>query len=122
VTATEIASILVAIAAVLGALVTYRKYRPETRASEADTAAKYQQVADLAAERALKLDARVQQLEGQVAAQRELIDEQQQELHTLRCENDDLRDWAERLVSQVKSLGGDPVRVRAREKTEPRPK
>jgi len=74
------------------------------RASRADTMAKYQEIADRAAERALKLDERVIELETKVNEQAALI-------HNLQCENADLRDWAERLVHQVQALGGSPVEI-----------
>ena len=36
----------------------------------------------------------------------------QVELNELRQNNHDLRDWAERLVHQVRSLGHEPVKIR----------
>ncbi len=42
------------------------------------------------------------------------IDELQAEVNELREENADLRDWAERLVAQVKGLGAEPVKLKVR--------
>ena len=105
-----IISTLISLSASMGALyIAYRKFPSEARhlsassgSSEADTAEKYRAIADRAADRALALDQRIQQLEKRVL-------EQAEEMEHLRCENERLAHWAGRLVHQVKSMGGDPV-------------
>jgi uncharacterized coiled-coil protein SlyX len=98
---------LAGIAALIATGIVVWKAFFETRATSADTASKYEELANRSAERALSLDSRVSDLEKR-------IDEQQQTIESLRCENADLRDWAERLVHQVQSLGGAPVEIRER--------
>ena len=108
----EIIAIVAAVGALIGSVLAWRKTPHETKeidsrteGQDADTISKYQVIADRAAERALKLEKRVDDLECEVAKLKE-------ENRQTREENLDLRDWADRLVHQVKSLGGDPVRLR----------
>lgn len=97
------ASVAVAvIAAIPGVLV----WIGSRQKSNADTAATYQQIANRAAERALSLQSQITTLERR-------IDEQDEEMRKLMCERDDLQEWAERLVHQVQSLGGQPVTFRS---------
>ena len=42
------------------------------------------------------------------------VKERDEKLEFLMCQLDDVQDWAERLVHQVISLGGDPVKIRKR--------
>lgn len=42
------------------------------------------------------------------------VDALEKEVQQLREENADLRDWAERLVTQVKGLGAEPVKLRTK--------
>lgn len=105
-----IISTIISLTASMGALyIAYRKAPAEARhlsasagSSEADTAEKYRAIADRAADRALAVDQRLQQLEKQVI-------EQSLEIEDLKCENARLAHWADRLVHQVISLGGRPV-------------
>ena len=121
----EIIAIIVAIGALIGNVIMWRKLPHETKeidaraeSQDADTASKYQAIADKAAERALrleermeakvlKLECRVDELESEVAKLTE-------EINWQRTENSNLRDWAERLVHQVQSLGGEPVKLRVK--------
>lgn len=75
--------------------------------TEADVASKYQSIAEKAAERALKLDDRMLTLEKE----NELL---RSEMNALKASNEDLREWADRLVHQVIGLGGTPVKIRVR--------
>lgn len=70
--------------------------------SEAETAAKYQQIADLAANRALRLEERIDKLEKSNVELKEKYAEVKKEL-------DSYKRWTERLVHQIKSLGHEPV-------------
>lgn len=101
-------SSLVAILISAGTLyIALRKMPVEKKSIEVDTAQKYQLIADGAAERALKLADRIDELE-------KLIDEQQKKIEVLEKENAMVRDWAERLVHQVRMLGFDPVGLNMR--------
>ena len=109
---------IVAIISVIGSLlaivIALKKAPHETKEidshtenQDADTASKYQDIADRAAVRALGLEVRVNELECEVA---KLKDENRRQ----HSENADLRDWAERLTHQVQSLGGDPMKLRVK--------
>ena len=91
--------------ALVAAYIAIRKTPAEVDNLASTTADKWQQIADRAAEKALKLDERVTEMEG--------------ELRCMREENEDLRDWAERLVHQIRMLGQEPVKIRERK---PRPR
>lgn len=82
-----------------------REIVSRAESQEADTAEKYQRIADRAAETTLKLNERVTELENEV---RKLL----AKLKKAEQENEDLRDWAERLVNQVKCLDAEPVTIR----------
>lgn len=61
----------------------------------------------------------IEELKEDARCLKEKVDE-------LEAENSDLKDWAERLVSQVKELGSDPVKFirhqrQFKDKTRPRP-
>ena len=56
------------------------------------------------------------ELRTQSESQAAQLDAQARVIADLNCENDDLRDWAERLVSQVRELNGEPVKIRPRAK------
>ena len=108
----DIVSILAVLVSLGTLLVVWRKMPHETRemdaradGQDAETAGKYLDIADRAAERALKLEKRVTELEAEVAELKALNE-------NLLNDRDDLKDWAERLVHQVKSLGLDPVKLR----------
>ena len=81
----------------------------ETASKRADTVTKYQEIADRAAAKALKLETRVDELEAKIDLL-EAINLKLQE------DNEDLREWATRLVHQVQSLGDEPVKLRERKR------
>ena len=104
-----IASITAILIAVFKAPAERREVGSRAESQEADTAEKYQRIASQAADKALKLNERVEQLEI-------MVEELQADLKRKELENEDMRDWAERLVHQVKSMGGQPVVIRQKGK------
>lgn len=108
-----VASVLMAIGSLvtssIAAIRTLQMLRPERTLSSADAISKFEEVANRAAERALKLDARIEKLEEErdalkvlIEKQRAIIDRQQREIELMTT-------WATRLVHQVRSLGAIPV-------------
>lgn len=83
-----------------------RKDQAEASKADAEAASTFQEIANKAAIQALGLQKRIADLEARVS-------EQDSEIRILRCERDDLKDWAERLVHQVQALGGKPVPFRS---------
>lgn len=95
--------------------------RREFASSEADAIEKYQKIAQIAADRALKLDERITRLEDErdelkkvIREQRDMIEKQGREIALLSA-------WASRLVHQVKSLGVEPVAFNVGGATDARP-
>jgi len=116
----DIMASVIAIAVSVFAL--YRSYKMvprEMKSTDADTMHTYEQIAELSASRALRTEERITALEKDVESQRQTIELQSIEIEKLKCENIDLKDWAERLVHQVQALGEIPVPFK-REKTNPR--
>ena len=109
----DIASTLTLIGAVITLILAYRKAPHENRSLDAGAAKVYQETAQLAAEHANRLEARIVILEQRTASQEERI-------LALEAENADLKDWARRLVNQVISLGGSPVKLKTDIPTRPR--
>jgi hypothetical protein len=106
-------SSLAAMLVSIGALyIAWKKAPAERESIEVDTASKYQIIADKAAERALKLDERVNELEDQLVEKDKEIADLRLGYTQLKQENMDLRDWAERLAYQVQSQGLVPVKMR----------
>lgn len=99
------------LAALIDAFSRRKKSKVDNELAEAETASKYLEIADRAAEKALKLDTRVIELEGKVSEQSRMINEQSRMIHDLQCENAALREWAGRLVHQVQAFGGTPVEI-----------
>ena len=104
---------IASLAGVLGGLIaiyaTWRKVPHENRGFDASAAEAFEKAATSAAERATRLEERIEKLERLTA-------DQETRIETLEAENDDLRDWAERLVHQVQSMGLEPVKIRIRQK------
>lgn len=86
-----------------------KKIQKDASKAGADAITSYEQAADIAAERALKLTKRIKDLE-------DVVEAQGKELEELKDTLEDVQDWAERLVHQVQSLGGVPVKIRIRKK------
>lgn len=105
----DIAAVILAALALWKAFTTARpeaqKLSSDAQASEADAAESYANVAIKYADELRKLRDELSGLEGRMRAQ-------EIELGKVRQENADLRDWAERLVFQVRSLGHEPVKMR----------
>lgn len=97
-----ITSIAALITAMIGVLGTYWLQKNQKKLSEADTADKYQQIADRAATRALRLEERIDRLEKENA---ELEINYRKVLRDLEI----YTRWTERLVHQIQSLGHVPV-------------
>lgn len=133
----EIATFLSLVAALVAVVISVRKAPKELKqldvsvdSGEADVAAKYQQIADRAAESALKLDARVQQLEEKVMTQQATIDDLKCENAELRLDHEKLSDEFDRVVAgahvlhkQVVGLNEAPLYVppdRRRRKGQPK--
>jgi flagellar motility protein MotE (MotC chaperone) len=101
-----------------------------TELNEAGTAEKYQEIADKAAERALKLEDRVDMLTKKVDSQNErikyleeentaltkIVSKQQTELYLQKCQIIDLKTWAEALYKQVKDAGLIPIEFKSTDK------
>ncbi len=100
-----------------------KKMNADSAKSFAEAAKISEEAAALSAKRALIASDDLETYKTQVKLD---IDELKCEIEKLKLENkakdeiieglqvqlDDVQDWAERLVYQVKSLGGDPVKIR----------
>lgn len=97
------------------------KTEADSDVSEASAAETYQRIADRAAERALDLDEKIEQIKADFMARMEqrdkIITEQAAMIRQQAAVIADLQDWAERLAHQVRSLGGTPVEMRLSPKT-----
>jgi predicted RNase H-like nuclease (RuvC/YqgF family) len=110
----DVIAIMAALISLGSMLLVWRKMPHETRemdartdSTEADTADKFMTIANRAAERVIVLENRVKELETEVA---QLKDYNRQ----CHLEREDLKDWAERLVHQIQSMGVEPVKLRKR--------
>jgi hypothetical protein len=86
------------------------KTKPEIRSINGETAESYSQAASNYAAQVVDLQTRLSKAEQGLAVV-------MGEVNELRKNNADLREWAERLTHQVKSMGGDPVQMRVRTDT-----
>jgi|GEM_PF-5995980 len=113
----DIAAVILAALALWKAFTTARpeakKLAGEAQASEADAAESYANVVTIYA-------GEIRKMRDELAALESRIKIQESELGKLRQENADLRDWAERLHFQVKSLGHEPVKMRQKAQDEGR--
>ena len=93
-----------------------RKYPFESRNMDASAAKSYAEAAKSSADRAkeiadefeeykLETEAELKKLNNEIRSLKIALKERQETL-------DDLRDWAERLVHQIQSLGAEPVKIR----------
>jgi ElaB/YqjD/DUF883 family membrane-anchored ribosome-binding protein len=93
----------------------------EMRNIDAAAAQAYAQAAKLASERAEKacdeLDKYKERISNELVSLRTRVDELEELVRTREQEVADLKDWAERLVHQVKSYGGEPVPYKPRKKS-----
>ena len=97
-----IAALLLSIVALYKA---FKQTSHDITITEASASKAFQEAANMAAERALSLEKRMKEMEEKILVlQLELIETKEI--------NDCLKDWAERLVHQVISLGGDPVKMK----------
>jgi phenylalanyl-tRNA synthetase alpha subunit len=99
-----------------GVLGAYWLHKREDKKTDADVADKYQQIADRAAERALKLEDRIDLLTTQIdqlkadnATQAKAYEALTKAYIILAQEHRIYKSWVERLVRQIKELGYEPV-------------
>lgn len=125
--------LIIGIAGVIGSMaaifLALRKYPHESRNLDAQASKGFAEAAKLS-EEAAKLSASraaisLSELEEykhetnlEIQALRTEINDLKAELRERDERLEDLRDWAERLVHQVMSLGGEPVKIRKRKKVE----
>jgi DNA-binding transcriptional regulator GbsR (MarR family) len=84
----------------------------------ADTVGKYQEAANRAVEQLLSLEGLLKSTQSELESAKRLIKEQGDMIAKLKSENDDLRDWADRMVHQLMAHEIEPVKLR-REITKP---
>ena len=104
-----IIGIISAIGSVSAILISIFKQPHELKNVDADTVKKYAEAASLSADRPQNV---VEEFDSYRKLSEERINALQAkvtELEKYKNENEILRDWAERLVHQVQSLGGSPV-------------
>jgi hypothetical protein len=100
-------------ALVLSALalyLTWRKSKSEIHSSSGDAAESYANASKTYADEVIKM-------RGEIDELRRRDGERARQLDFLSKENGVLRDWAERLCYQVKSLGGIPVLCKSEEES-----
>lgn len=110
-----VAGVIGSIAAIVLAL---RKYPYESRNMDASAAKAYAEAAKSSADRAKEIadewDAYRKQSETQIENLEKEVRELKISLKVRQEELENLRDWAERLVHQVQSLGAVPVAMKNR--------
>lgn len=104
-TVVEVASLAAIIVSIASIIISWRKAPHESNKFDADASKTFEEGAALAAGRANRLEERIVSLETK-------IQDQDKRIRHLEEENTRLNDWAMRLVSQVRSLGGQPVKMR----------
>lgn len=118
----DIVSIVTALIAVATVYIAWRKLKPEYQGLDADAATKYAELVDRAAKRETEYQNRIDEIrrsiqvikddsDSKVAALEKCQEELEGRIGTLERENRSLKDWASRLVHQVKSLGAIPVEI-----------
>lgn len=101
-----IVSIIGSLAAVLIAILR----RPhEVKNLDADTVKKYAEAASSSADRAHDTAVELEEYRKNSEAKIKSLEDKITELEAYKAENESLRNWSERLVHQVISLGGIPV-------------
>ena len=120
---TDIASIVGVVLSLIAVIVAWRKAPHEERNLDSSAAKAFEEAASLAAQRSERLDQKITQLEKLVAelqckvknVETENLDlkaetkRQDERIRVLEEENGDLMEWAEKLVIQVRNLGGTPI-------------
>ena len=106
-TSLSIGEIVAIIASIVAVALSIVKTKPEIKAINGETAESYSQAASNYASQVVDLQTRLSKAEHSLATI-------MSEVNELRKNNADLREWAERLTHQVKSLGGDPVQMRVK--------
>jgi predicted nucleic acid-binding Zn-ribbon protein len=106
-TALSIGEWIAIIASLVAIGVSVIKTKPEIRSINGETAESYSQAARNYADEVVNLQTRLTKAEQSLASV-------MGEVNDLRKQNEDLREWAERLTHQIKSLGAEPVAIRMR--------
>lgn len=96
------------IGSIMAVVIAYRKQPAETRVLNADAAGKVTQSALAMLE---PLQERVEYLEKELGDACLELESLKKTVNALKSENEALQDWARRLVHQVRSLGGEPVKL-----------
>jgi flagellar motility protein MotE (MotC chaperone) len=103
-TVSEIIS-MIAVAVSIGTLtIAWRKLKPQLRQVSSDTASKFQEIADRAAEKIQRMQEQVDQCENK-------IDALESQLRSANERSARFENWAKRLAAQVVSLGAIPVEL-----------
>lgn len=98
-----------AIGSISAILISIFKQPHEVKNVDADTVKKYAEAASLSADRAQTIVEEFNAYRKQSEEKINTLQAKVLELEKYKDENEVLRDWAERLVHQVQSLGGSPV-------------
>lgn len=101
---TLIVAIVGVVGSISGILLALRKYPHEAAGLDAETLKTYIEAAKIQQERYNDLEQKFDAYKVQIEARMTALEE----------ENDALKDWAERLVHQVQSLGVEPVKIKQR--------
>jgi len=106
-TSISIGEIIAIVGSVIAIALSILKTKPEIRSINGETAESYSQAARNYADQVVDLQTRLSKAEQSLSVI-------MGEVNQLRKQNEDLREWAERLTHQVKSMGGEPVQMRVR--------
>jgi len=108
-TVTDVVAVLTAIVLIYKAVT----LTPVDRSlSEATAMEKMDALVTRAVERGLKLENRIDALEAEAGTLSAQVKERDKTIDTLVREMAEIKEWAERLVHQVKALGGEPVAIK----------
>ena len=100
--------VVVAIAVSLfGLVMAWLKSKPEMLRLDAETSEIFQQMLEKEVQKSIAKDTTIQKMKMRIASL-------ESELENLCAENNDLKDWADRLVKQVVAAGKTPVKMRRR--------
>jgi len=102
-------SLIVAVAALIGTVITLYKTRHETRASNGDAAGKYQEIASKSASREMELMVKIEVGEKRVDELEKRITELEQQLKIAFEKASKFENWALRLVKQIESYDQTPI-------------
>jgi hypothetical protein len=108
--------LILSIPGMIGLWISLKKMTPETTKTTGDAASSAAAAAKIFSDQVIILTGKIDALEKDHAKKVEDLEKCQNELEgrIQICENEnrDLKDWAARLVHQVKSMGGVPVELK----------